>query len=413
MINNTTLEILAVAFGLGLLVGLQREKAASEIAGIRSFPLITLSGALTGLLAQSFGGWVLAAGMLAISAMLISSSIIKQSKQYDAGITTEVAALLMYGVGAYLTVGNMALAIVIGGVVAVLLQMKEPLHDFVRKMGEHDILAVMRFSAIALVILPILPNQTYGPFNVINPYDIWRMVVLIVGISLMGYVAYKVFKEQAGTLLAGLLGGLISSTATTVAYARSTKNSPESSSLAAIAILLASTVSVLRVTIAFAVVSPTAIRQLAPPLLVLFALMVAISVVVYLHRTGESKTIPEPENPAELGGAIIFGGLYGLIILAVAATKELLGDSGLYIIAMISGLTDVDAITLSTGRLVEQLRLEPSIGWRLVVIAIMSNLAFKVGAVAVLGNRPLFYKVSLTFGISFIGGLLLLFFWPV
>ena len=140
--------------------------------------------------------------------------------------------------------------------------------------------------------------------------------------------------------------------------------------------------------------------------------MVAISVVVYLHRTGESRTIPEPENPAELGGAIIFGGLYGLIILAVAATKELMGDSGLYIIAMISGLTDVDAITLSTGRLVEQLRLEPSIGWRLVVIAIMSNLAFKVGAVAVLGNRPLLYKVSLTFGISFIGGLLLLFFWP-
>ena len=161
----------------------------------------------------------------------------------------------------------------------------------------------------------------------------------------MGYVAYKVFKEQAGTLLAGLLGGLISSTATTVANARSTKNSPESSSLAAIAILLASTVSVIRVTIAFAVVSPTAIRQLAPPLLVLFTLMVAVSLVVYLYRTGESRTIPEPENPAELGGAIIFGGLYGLIILAVAATKELMGDSGLYIIAMISGLTDVDAIT--------------------------------------------------------------------
>jgi len=412
MMNNTTLEILAVAFGLGLLVGLQREKAASEIAGIRTFPLITLSGALTGLLAQSFGGWVLAAGLLAIAAMLINSSIIKQSKQYDAGITTEVAALLMYGVGAYLTVGNMTMAIVIGGVVAILLQMKEPLHEFVHKMGEHDILAVMRFAAIALVILPILPNQTYGPFNVINPYDIWRMVVLIVGISLMGYVAYKIFKEKAGTLLAGLIGGLISSTATTVSYARNTKNSPESSSLAAIAIMLASTVSTLRVTIAFAVVSPTAIKQLAPPLLVMFALMVVISAVIYFQRSGDSKTIPEPENPAELMSAIVFGGLYGLVIFAVAAAKELLGENSLYVIAMISGLTDVDAITLSTGRLVEQLRLDPATGWRLVLTAIMANLAFKVGAVAVLGNRPLFYKVALTFGVSFIGGLLLLFFWP-
>jgi uncharacterized membrane protein (DUF4010 family) len=270
----------------------------------------------------------------------------------------------------------------------------------------------MRFSAIALVILPILPNKTYGPFNVINLYDIWRMVVLIVGISLLGYVAYKVFKEKSGTLLAGLLGGLISSTATTVAYARNTKNAPESSGLAAIAILLASTVSVIRVTIAFAVVSPTAIMQLAPPLLTLFGLMAIVSVVAYLQRDGESQTIPEPENPAELSGAIIFGGLYGLVILAVAASKELLGDKGLYFIAMISGLTDVDAISLSTGRLVEQLRIEPSTGWRLVVIAIMSNLTFKLGAVGVLGNRPLFYKVSLTFGISFIGGLLLLFFWP-
>ena len=412
MMNNSTLEILAVAFGLGLLVGLQREKAASEIAGIRTFPLITLSGALLGLLAQSFGGWILAAGLFAISAMLVSSSIIKQSKHYDAGITTEVAALLMYGVGAYLTVGSMAIAIVIGGVVAVLLQMKEPLHDFVHKMGEHDILAVMRFSAIALVVLPILPDKTYGPFNVINPYDIWRMVVLIVGISLMGYVAYKVFKEKAGTLLAGLLGGLISSTATTVSYARNTKNSPESSSLAAIAIMLASTVSALRVTVAFSVVSPTAIQQLAPPLLTMFALMVVISAVIYFQRSGDSQTIPEPENPAELLGAIVFGGLYGVIILAVAATKEMMGDSGLYVIAMISGLTDVDAITLSTGRLVEQLRLEPATGWRLVLTAIMANLVFKAASVGVLGNRPLFYRVSLTFGISFIGGLMLLLFWP-
>jgi len=353
MINNDILQILATAFGLGLLVGLQREKAESALAGIRTFPLISLMGAMTGLVAQHFGGWILASGFITLAIVILSAKFALFKSNQDLGITTEVAALLMYIVGAYLTFGDATIAIVVGALTAVLLQMKDVLHDFVRKMGERDILAIMRFAAIALVILPILPNQTYGPFHVLNPYDIWRMVVLIVAISLMGYAAYKVFKDKAGTLLAGILGGLISSTATTVSYARNTKTLPETSSLAALAIMLASTVSVIRVTLAFMVVSPSATSVIAPPLLTLFAMMVVICVVLYFSRSGETHTMPEPDNPAELTSAIVFGLLYGGIIFAVAAAKEMFGQQSLYLIAMISGLTDVDAITLSTGRLVE------------------------------------------------------------
>ncbi|HMY27422.1 MAG TPA: MgtC/SapB family protein [Agitococcus sp.] len=413
MINNDILQILATAFGLGLLVGLQREKAASALAGIRTFPLISLMGAMTGLVAQHFGGWILASGFITLAIVILSAKFALFKSNQDLGITTEVAALLMYIVGAYLTFGDATIAIVVGALTAVLLQMKDVLHDFVRKMGERDILAIMRFVAIALVILPILPNQNYGPFHVLNPYDIWRMVVLIVAISLMGYAAYKVFKDKAGTLLAGILGGLISSTATTVSYARNTKTLPETSSLAALAIMLASTVSVIRVTLAFMVVSPSATSVIAPPLLTLFATMVIICVVLYFSRSGETHTMPEPDNPAELTSAIVFGLLYGGIIFAVAAAKEMFGQQSLYLIAMISGLTDVDAITLSTGRLVEGQRLEAHTGWQLVMIAIMANLVFKWGAVAVLGNKVLLKKLTVIFGAAFMVGLGILAGWAV
>ena len=413
MINNDILQILATAFGLGLLVGLQREKAESALAGIRTFPLISLMGAMTGLVAQHFGGWILASGFITLAIVILSAKFALFKSNQDLGITTEVAALLMYIVGAYLTFGDATIAIVVGALTAVLLQMKDVLHDFVRKMGERDILAIMRFVAIALVILPILPNQNYGPFHVLNPYDIWRMVVLIVAISLMGYAAYKLFKDKAGTLLAGILGGLISSTATTVSYARNTKTLPETSSLAAIAIMLASTVSVIRVTLAFMVVSPSATSVIAPPLLTLFAIMVVICVALYFSRSGETHTMPEPDNPAELTSAIVFGLLYGGIIFAVAAAKEMFGQQSLYLIAMISGLTDVDAITLSTGRLVEGQRLEAHTGWQLVMIAIMANLVFKWGAVAVLGNKVLLKKLTVIFGAAFMVGLGILAGWAV
>lgn len=405
------LQILAIAFGLGLLVGLQREKAASELAGIRTFPLISLMGVMSGFLAQQFGGWIIAAGFISLAIVILAAKF-WQKKPHDAGITTEVSALLIYALGVYLTFGEMTLAIVIGASTAVLLQMKDYLHDFVQKMGERDIIAIMRFAAIALIILPILPNRTFDVFHVLNPYDIWRMVVLIVGISLMGYAAYKVFKDTAGTLLAGILGGLISSTATTVSYARNTKNLPETSSLAALAIMLASTVSVIRVTLAFMVVSPSATKHIAPPLLTLFGVMVAICGYLYFKRSGESQQIPEPDNPAELGSAIVFGALYAAIIFAVAAAKDIWGEQSLYLIAMISGLTDVDAITLSTGRLVESHRLDSHTAWQLVLIAILANLVFKLAAAFVLGNKQLTIKLSQVFSLAFLTGLGLLIFWP-
>jgi hypothetical protein len=191
-VDLVVLQQLAVAFGLGLLLGLQRERTGSSIGGIRTFPLIALFGTVCALLGKTFGGWLVAAGLLALVVIVVYSNFAKmKSGEIDPGMTTEVAALLLYGLGAYVVIGSMVLAVVVGGAMAVLLQFKKPLHAFAGAIGERDMLAIMQFVLLSLVILPVLPHQDFGPYGVWNPFQIWLMVVLIVGISLTGYIAYK------------------------------------------------------------------------------------------------------------------------------------------------------------------------------------------------------------------------------
>jgi uncharacterized membrane protein (DUF4010 family) len=330
----------------------------------------------------------------------------------EPGQTTEFTALVMYGVGAWVVVGSMPVAIVLGGVVALLLHLREPLHEFAGRMGEKDIRAIMQFVLIALVILPVLPDETFGPYGVLNPYQIWWMVVLIVGLSLLGYVAFKLFGAGKGTALAGVLGGLISSTATTVSYARRTKEDPGSSRLAALVVMIASAVVFARLLVEIAAVAFGRFLDLAPPIAVMLGLSVVLSAVVWFGGRKETAEPPEPENPAELKPAIAFGLLYAAILLAVAFARDRFGTAGLYAVAGLSGLTDMDAITLSTARLVNGGQLDAGAGWRAILIAAMSNLAFKAGIVAVLGSGRLVWRIALLFGVAVAGGGLNLWLWP-
>ncbi|WP_299702647.1 MgtC/SapB family protein [uncultured Pontibacter sp.] len=406
-------QTLAISLGLGLLVGLQRQHTNAKIAGIRTFPLITLFGSIAALLAQDFGGWIIGAGMLATAAIVVAANLLKrQEQQPDVGQTTEAAALLMYALGAYLVLGNTTVAVALGATVAVLLHLKETLHRIVARIGQQDLTAIMQFVVISLVILPVLPDRTYGPYEVLNPHNIWLMVVLIVGIGLLGYFIYKIFGSKAGTFLGGVLGGLISSTATTVSYARRTKSSKGSSQLAAIVIFIASTVAFLRILAEILIVAPSTIPQVAPPLLAVVALMCVTGLVAYFTNKEESDHMPEQENPAQLKAALVFGALYGLILLGTAAARDYFGESGLYIVAVISGLTDVDAITLSTSRLMSVGSLPSDSGWRVILVAALSNIAFKGALVGFLGNKGLLAKIALLFGIVLLGGVLVLWWWP-
>jgi uncharacterized membrane protein (DUF4010 family) len=403
------LQQLGIALGLGLLVGLQRESAASTLAGVRTFPLVTVLGTVCGLLSQAFGGWVLAAGIIALTVIVYVGKIIEMSKGHaDTGITTEVALLLMFAVGAYLVVGDRAAAIAIGGGAAVLLHFKGELHGAVARLGAGDLKAVMQFALISLVILPVLPNQTYGPFAVLNPRNIWWMVVLIVGINLGGYIAYKFLGQRAGIVLGGIFGGMVSSTATTVSSAKRAAAAPGAIGPAAIVIMIASTVVFARLLLEIATVAPAFLPIAAPWLIALLVLSAVGSFALWLRSGKDHDEMPEQENPSELKSALLFGLIYAVVLFVVAAVKELYGNRGLYVVAALSGLTDVDAITLSTAQLVNAGRLSTDDGWRLVVVAAISNLIFKVGAVAALGRRRLFLRILPAYGVVIVAGVLML-----
>jgi uncharacterized membrane protein (DUF4010 family) len=323
-----------------------------------------------------------------------------------------MAALVMYAVGVALGYDQIALGLTVGGCVAVLLQWKQPLHRLVGRFSEADIRAIFQLVLIALVILPVLPNKSYGPYGVLNPFEIWLMVVLIVGISVVGYIAYKFLGARAGTLLGAILGGLISSTAATVSYSRRTRHAPETANLAAFVIMIASTIVFGRVVFEIAVVAPDILAKVVPPLAIIMVTMGAIAACLYWMRRGEAAQIPIEEDPSQLKAAIVFGLLYAAVLFAVAAVKEHFDDRGLYAVAALSGLTDMDAITLSTAQLIKRDELSVDTGWRMILIGALSNLVFKCAAVAVLGHRKLLLRVFLAFAISMTVGILLILFWP-
>ena len=409
-----TLTAFGISLGLGLLVGIQRESVSAPLAGVRTFALITVFGTLTGILSATLGAWVVVAGLLGVVTVAATGNLLAPKPEHrESGITTEIAILLMFAIGAAVVlVGERSVAVVLGAGVAVLLYSKPVTHRFVERLGQADMRAMMQFALISLVILPVLPERTYGPYGVLNPREIWWMVVLVVGISLAGYIALKLKGEGAGVLLAGAIGGLVSSTATTVSFARRGARSGREVAASSLVILLASTVVFARLLFELSVVAPSVARRAGIPIAVWLVASVALAALVWRRSLADPVALPEPKNPAELRPALMFGLVFAVVLLAVAAARQSLGDRGIYIAAALSGLTDVDAITLSTARLAEDGSLEPAVVWRSIVIAVMANLVFKAGVVWTLAGRDLARRVALQLGIlAAIGGALLAF-WP-
>lgn len=411
---SSDVRALVIALSLGMLVGLQRQWSDSQIAGIRTFGLVTLLGAATAQLTFSLGPWLVVAGFVAVAAFAVTSNtMLSDDGPNFPGQTTEVAMVFMYVVGAYSVLGSQTVAVIMGGTAAVLLQMKKPFKELVGKIGEDDLRAITQFAVLSLIILPVLPNTTFGPYDVLNPRKIWLMVVLIVGINLVGYAGFRVFGQRKGTVLAGALGGLISSTATTASYARAPASDEARTRTAVVVILMASAVVFGRMLVEVFAVSPAFFRTAAPPLVTMGIIAVGLGLVALRNTeaAGGSENL-QRQNPSELKPAFLFAALYAVVLLAVAAAEDYLGGAGLYGVAAISGLTDVDAITLSTSELVASARVDPATGWRTIVIAAISNLVFKGGIVAAAGNKRLFRAIAGRFVIVGLVGVALIFFWP-
>lgn len=409
---TSTFSNLGISLGLGLLVGLQREQVATQLAGLRTFALITVLGTICSLLATHFGGWVIAAGFLALTGALLIGHITELKSQHpEVGITTEVAALAMFGVGAYLVIGYREAAIAAGGGIAVLLHFKGELHGIAARLGE-DSRSIMQFALLSMVILPALPDRTYGPYSVLNPRLIWLMVVLIVGIGLAGYIAYKFFGERVSLLLAALLGGMISSTATTASYARQSRQQEQSVVPAAAVILLASAVSSILALVEIAIVAPRFLATSTGPIGAMILILCLSSLPAWIQaRASKTNGMPRHGNPTELTGALCFAVAYAIILLAIAAVKDTFGARGLLLLAAASGLVEVHALTLSTAQLVEAGRLGGDEGWRAILIALVSSLVFKAATAVVLGHPALWRRVALPYLVTIAVGASTVLFW--
>lgn len=382
---------LAVALALGLLVGAQRERAHGRVAGLRTFGLISLLGAFGAELLPAAGPWPLVAGLIATTVLLVvGARAAYPDGEPDPGQTTEFAGLVTYCIGAWTTIGEPISTVVAAGALVVLLQAKARLHALVRGLGETDFRALVQLILIGLVGLPLVPDWRIGPNDVLAARTVAWMVVLISGLSLGGYFAWRAFGSGRGSLVGGILGGLVSSTATTFAVARRSAGDGGAAPLASAAmILLASTVVWVRVLGEVAVVAPAALDDLALPLVTAALPTLAAALIVW--RRGRNEPVPEVlhANPAQLGAAFGFGLLYAVVLVGLELARDLFGPGWLYAAAAAAGLTDMDAITLSTATLVRDGLLDPSSAWRLVVTAALANLVFKFAIVFVLGHAAL------------------------
>lgn len=401
-----------LGLGLGLLVGFQRQWASAPVAGIRTFPLITVLGVLAMFISETAGGWVIAIALLGVIAFVAIGNVQEFRKgRRDTGITSEMSALVMFGVGCAIGLDQPPVAIIVTGAVASLLHWKGKLHGLVKRVGEEDLNAIFRLVLVAMVVLPVLPNEDYGPFGVLNPFKVWLMVALIVGISLGAYIAFKLLGQRGGAIVTGLLGGMISSTATTFSYARAARKSPGSEGLGAMIIVIASAVVLVRVMFEIAIVAPEFLREVWPPLAILFGTVTILAAALSVHVI-RGKPGPLEITPAvDLKSAVMFGLLYAGVLFAVAFAKQSFGTSGLYTVAAISGLTDMDAITLSTAQLVKSGELDAGHAWRMIVVGMISNLAFKAAAVGVLGDRKLLVRVGGAFAVTAGVGVTLIVLW--
>lgn len=408
------LKSLGICLGLGMLVGLQREWEKDRIAGIRTFPLVSLVGGLSAVIAANHGGWVIAAGMAGCVVFVVMANVAswRVSGKPSVGLTTEFALLAMFAIGVVAVMHHWMEAIVCSGVVMVLLHGKTRMHGWVRRFDAGELKEIAKLVLMGLVILPLLPNQDMGYLDVINPFEIWLMVVLIVGVTLAAFLASKFIGGQKGALLSGVLGGLISSTATTAGVSRRSKATPNSSGACALIAMVATAIVFVRVIVEMFFAAGEAGRPMVWPMAVMLGWSGLIVGVMWWRGLGRKEVEQDEEAPSELKAAIIFALLYVAVLCGVAFAKQRLGDAGLYAVAAISGLTDMDAITLSTSKLVADGHIDTGQGWRLILLGGVANMVFKAGMVAVLADRRMLWPILLAFGATSAGAAALWVLWP-
>jgi len=415
MNGHSDFLLLGIALAIGLLVGVERgwhEREAGEgrrVAGIRTFGLIGLFGGSAALIAQALGqGWLFGLALLTLGALLATGHAAALRHDDDVSLTTAVAGLLTGGLGGLAALGFPAEAAAVGVVATLLLGYKPELHRWVAAIDAEELRAGLKFLLISVVVLPVLPDRGYGPWQALNPYEIWWMVVLISGISFAGYAAMRLVGVRRGSMVTGLLAGFASSTALTLHFARLCRDKPALTAPLAPAILLASGTMFPRMLAVAAIIHLPAAGAVWLPALAMGAL--ALSVAILLDRLSARKAAPDMPadmgSPLRLGSALGFGLLLGAIMLAAAGLQAEFSDAGLLLLAALSGISDVDAITLTLTRLSAEGTDAGLVARGLVVAAAVNSLVKGVLAFAI-GGPALGLRVLLPLAAAAAAGMLI------
>lgn len=390
MLEFALLKNFLIALALGALIGLEREYAQfkgkyKSFAGIRTFPLIALCGGLIAYLGKLISIWILIVGIIIFSGLIIAAYYSSSIKSKYHGITTALAALISFVLGILCVYGNSILAVLIGIVVTILLYARNFLHHFAKKIKREELVDTLKFVVIAFVILPFLPNKGYGPHEIFNPFVIWLMVVFISGISFAGYILMKWFGEK-GIEMAGIFGGLVSSTAVTTSFAARSQKERKILLSLVLGVILANMVMFLRILIEVFVINQKLMLKMVLPLIILALVSFIFSYFLYRKARQVKESKLDLSSPFTLKPALKFGVFFAVILALVKLADVYLSSKGVYLVSFISGFADVDAITVSLSQLAKT-DLALDIAQNGIMIAALTNVAVKGGIAYFFGSK--------------------------
>ncbi|MCS0377779.1 MgtC/SapB family protein [Vibrio diabolicus] len=391
---------LLIALLLGAIVGIQRgwvmrnSVEGSRVAGIRTFSLVGLLGGLVGILANIYTPLLIGFALIALVILTCIAFVIQQKKSGDVSITGVVSIMVVFVLGNLAVSGEAVLAAAAAVITAVVLDNKRELHQALQKLQEYELDAALRLLLISIVMLPLLPNQSYGPWNALNPYEIWWMVVLIASISFVGYFAIKIGGAKRGILFTSVFAGLSSSTALTLQFSHLSREQASISPLLASGILLSCGTMFPRLLIVLSVINPQLVKLLWP---IVMAMMVALYIPAWwIWRRSEVEQIEQSNkqtNPLALQSALFFGLVLAVIMLLAHALSDWFGNAGVLILSALSGITDVDAISLTLGRQSMQ-TLSVTTAALGILIAASVNTIVKMGMVIAIGDKKLWRRIA-------------------
>lgn len=395
----TPLISLGISLAIGLLIGVERgwrfrlQAEGTRVAGLRTFGLTGLLGGCAGLLSDILGMSAFAVIFIGFSLAVSLAYWARRDDNRDASVTSLVTLLLTLVLGTLATLKMTELAVSAAIVSALLLRYKELLHAWLKRLEERELQAVLQLLLISLVLLPVLPNQGYGPWQVLNPYEIWLMVVLIAGISFVGYISIKLAGADKGILLTAITAGLASSTALTLNYSRLSQKQPLLQGALAVGILLACCTMFPRVLLVASLINPALFSYLLLPITAMTLVTLGFALVFWFKRTlTPQAAIEHLVNPLELKSAIGFGMLLTTILLVGRALTEYFGDKGIYLLAIVSGIADVDPVNLTLSRMsLEQIPLTSAVTG--IILACSTNTLVKAGMSVSIAGKGMLWRV--------------------